>query len=383
MIDFYLFRNALKDLLRTRRLLASAGLVLFPAAVAVVLRIAAHGAFDPASAYNSLEALVVYGFLLVILAVVFGTGVISQEIEQKTIGYLLTRPLPRWRILLAKFAAVIVTVTVTLWLATIALALATYVRSDPGGAALLRSGLIKSPRKLVERLRDGVDPLSLYLRDALSPDSRQMLDDYDPSRRPRRRLVNSLVDDLNRVIKTDRDLGDPSRFAMVTLENETRELMARHPAGSDLARLNRWLLEEAWPDVIPGSRTGAMRLGRDLAILPVGALAYGALFLALATLVNRSLIVGLVFAFGWESWVPLMPGSFRLVSIMTYLRVLAPHPRPEAATLDITQFLSLLPASAISTPTAWWVVTLTSCITLALALLLFSVREYVPRDDLS
>src|SRR5689334_14795575 len=103
MIDLYLFRTALRDLLRPKRLLVAIGMSLMPAALALFWRYGAHDEFDPQMIYNTLAGAVVFGFLLVILAVVFGTGVISQEIEQKTIVYLLTRPVARWRIALMKF----------------------------------------------------------------------------------------------------------------------------------------------------------------------------------------------------------------------------------------------------------------------------------------
>ena len=255
--DLALVRNALKDLVRPKKVAAALVLVAAPALLALAWRAGDRHRFDASVAYNALSAGLVFGFALVILSVVFGTGVISQEIEQKTIVYLLTRPLPRWRILFAKFAAAFLATTVTVWLATIALAVVCF-------------GF------------DGV---------------------------------------------------------------------------------------------------GHSRLGRDMLILPVGALAYSALFLLLATFINRALVVGLVFAFGWESWVPNMPGSFQRISLMTYLRVLAPHPKPEAETLDISQVFSLLNPETISQRVAWEVLACVTAAALLLATIVFTSREYAPRDD--
>jgi hypothetical protein len=126
---------------------------------------------------------------------------------------------------------------------------------------------------------------------------------------------------------------------------------------------------------------GASRLGRDLLILPVGAMAYGGLFLLLATLFNRPLMYGLLFAFGWESWVPNLPGYFSRVSLMSYLRTLAPHPEPGAETVALAQAASTADVSVISTPMAWTALLGFSLIALTLALTAFSTREYVPRDD--
>lgn len=40
-----------------------------------------------------------------LLALLYGTGLLNAEIEGKTFTYLATRPIPKWQILLAKFAA--------------------------------------------------------------------------------------------------------------------------------------------------------------------------------------------------------------------------------------------------------------------------------------
>lgn len=260
MSDLYLFRNALKDLMRFKKIAASVVLIALPVVLALIWRAtttAAH--FQPTVVYNTLSAGLVFGFSLVILSVVFGTGVIAQEIEQKTIVYLLTRPIPRWRIVLVKFVAAVIVTTLTVWIASILLALVVY---GPGGLA--------------------------------------------------------------------------------------------------------------------GSQ-----LGRDLLILPIGALAYTALFLLLATLLNRPLVYGLLFAFGWETWVPNMPGNFQKLSLMAYLRVLAPHPKPEqeTQTVDFSSLLSSFNPETISSSLAWKVLIGVILVALAAALVLFSTREYVPRED--
>jgi len=258
MRDYYLFITALRDLTRPKRLLATALLVAIPLVIAIVWLTGRLGvAFESAIVYNTIEPGIVFGFVLVITSVIFGTGVVSQEIEQKTIVYLLTRPIPRWRLLLVRFAAVMVAVIVPLWFATIAL------------------GLIA----------------------------------YGPSE------------------------------------------IAHSP------------------------------VGRDLLILPVGALAYSGLFLLVATIINRPLMWGLLFAFGWESWVPNLGGSFKYVSIMSYLRTLSDHPETKSQSMDLTNILASLNPVTITTTQAWMVLIPLIAISLSAALLIFSHREYVPRDD--
>src|SRR5205807_8489593 len=170
------------------------------------------------------------GFILVILAVVFGTGVVSQEVEQKTIVYLLTRPVPRWRILAMRFLAAFVAITVTSWIALLLL----------GFVALYPGHIADSPLK------------------------------------------------------------------------------------------------------------------KDLLIIPVGALAYGACFLLLATLINKPLLWGLLYAFGIETWTSYVPG-LQKISLMYYLHVIAPHRQIEKASGDPTEMMNALSPVAVSVPVSWGV----------------------------
>ncbi|HEY3413468.1 MAG TPA: ABC transporter permease [Armatimonadota bacterium] len=255
----YLIKPALKEVSRPGRALIATLLALAPAAIALAWRWSAGPTHFPRElAYNSLESGFVFSFTLVILTVMLATGVISQELEQKTIVYLLTRPVRRISILLSRFAAALLMIVATSWVSTLALALTTY------GLAHLH--------------------------------------------------------------------GSP--------------------------------------------------VGRDLLILPIGALAYGAVFLCLATLIARPLLWGLLFAFGWEWWVPSLPGNFRMASLMAYLRVLAPHATQDGGeATDIFAILSGLVPTKITAALSWEVLLTVIVVAMAGAMVVFSTKEYVPRDD--
>ncbi|HEY3281872.1 MAG TPA: ABC transporter permease [Armatimonadota bacterium] len=257
MVDLILIRATLRELLRPRRLAIAAVLVLLPSLLAAVWRHYGEESLTPELAYNALSTMLVFGFTLPILSVLFGTSAVSQEVEQRTIVYILSRPVARARILLARFLGGLIGITLTLCVAALLLAMTTYGFSD----------------------------------------------------------------------------------------------------------------------------LGSSRLSRDLLILPVGALAYGSLSLLLATAVDRSLVYGLFFVFGWESWVPMLPGKFGEFSVMAHLRVLAPHPQPETATMDIGSLLQAMTPQAISAATAKSALLWTILLALAMAAVVFSVKEYAPRED--
>jgi ABC-2 type transport system permease protein len=253
-----LLRASLVSLTRPKNLVAAFVMLALPVGIGAILRYNMPAAeFRAETVYNLISASMIFGIVLVLLSVVFGTSVITQEIEQKTIVYLLTRPVPRWQVLLAKYAAATIVTTVIAWIGTLLVAGILY---GPGGA------------------------------------------------------LNSHV-------------------------------------------------------------------MRDLAILPIGAAAYGALFLLLAAVLNRPLMYGLLFAFGWESWVPQLPGSFQRLSLIAYLRVLAPHEAPDNSPKGLMGMMASLNPDTISSGTSWAVLLGVIVVGLAGACYLFSTQEYVPRDD--
>src|SRR5687768_1791938 len=60
----------------------------------------------------------------------------------------------------------------------------------------------------------------------------------------------------------------------------------------------------------------------DLGLLAIGLAAYGALFALVGAVLKRPLVVGLIFAFGWEQVAMVMPGYLRRFTIAYYLQAL-------------------------------------------------------------
>jgi ABC-2 type transport system permease protein len=112
----------------------------------------------------------------------------------------------------------------------------------------------------------------------------------------------------------------------------------------------------------------------DLAILAAGLAVYGALFAFIGAWLKRPLLVGLVFAFGWEPLVVAMPGYLKQFTIAHYLQALVPHTMPADGAMTVLQsFFSQAPplASSIGWLTAYLVVFL------ILAMRIVERREYV------
>jgi hypothetical protein len=380
MVDLYLFRLALRDLLRPKRLSIALLLSVLPAGIALLLRLAGPERFDSAVAYNSLASTIVYGFLLVILSLVFCTGVITQEMEQKTIVYLLTRPVARWRIVLIKYLAAVLGISLMLAAATLLLAAATIWTGPAGSTALLMSDDVTDARGFYETVKARGDPISEFIYERLGGRLQAAMADPRYNEEVPQRILDRFVARVSSRLRTAR-LYSRERFGGIPLPPETVRLAESRPTGRSLVRLNRQLLEAAYPDFIRKAEPVQAPIARDLLVLPIGALAYGALFLLLATLLRKPMMVGILFAFGWESWAPNLPGKFQYVSIMTYLRVLAPHPRPPAESTPLLQFLSGANQEVLAETTARLAIGGITLVALLAALVLFSVREFVPRDD--
>lgn len=253
MSDLYLFRITLRDLVRPGKLTAAALLIAVAVIIAALVRANAKpGEFDPGASYNWISSILVFGYIVIILSLVYATGLIGQEIEQKTIPYLLTRPMPRWRILLAKYLAAVVVTTVIVWLADFIVALTLF-----------------GPTKL-----------------------------------------------------------------------------------------------------------GASNLGKDLLILPLGAMAYGALFMFLGAVVRKGLLYGLGYAL-IEPLLSQIPGDWKRISLLTYLHTLAPHLQSD----DISGGTQAALNTDIAGWVAWTVVVSVILVSVAAALVVFSTQEYTPQEE--
>lgn len=100
---------------------------------------------------------------------------------------------------------------------------------------------------LVSKLKNERDPLSRYLRSTLSPSTLELFEKYSPSNQPPGALKRAITGDLN-VLLGGPVLYEQERFAQVSLREETKALLEQNPDGHELIRLNRMLVEDAFPN---------------------------------------------------------------------------------------------------------------------------------------
>ena len=95
----------LRQLIARRTTLLLALLALIPVLIALVFQLS-DPQVDPARwTARTLYVGLIVTAVLPLTALMLGTSVLGDEIEEGTIVYLLTKPMPRWQILLPKLAA--------------------------------------------------------------------------------------------------------------------------------------------------------------------------------------------------------------------------------------------------------------------------------------
>jgi ABC-type transport system involved in multi-copper enzyme maturation permease subunit len=119
---------------------------------------------------------------------------------------------------------------------------------------------------------------------------------------------------------------------------------------------------------------GFIDLLKDLVLLAVGLIAYGALFSWVGAQFKRPLLTGLIFVFGWEQAALAFPGYLKRFTVIYYLQSLVPHAMPS------DNLLGMLQSMLRETPPVSTVIialTLITAVFLYLAIRIVSRREYV------
>ena len=118
----------------------------------------------------------------------------------------------------------------------------------------------------------------------------------------------------------------------------------------------------------------ARLLVRDLGALALGLAVYGAVFALIGAVVRRPLVIGLVFAFGWEPLALVLPGYLRRATIAYYLQALVPHAPPADGPAAMLQSLF---ADTPPVGVALFGLLFALAVSLVLAVRAVSRREYV------
>ena len=76
---------------------------------------------------------------------------------------------------------------------------------------------------------------------------------------------------------------------------------------------------------------------KDLVLLALGLVTYGAVFAFVGAKLKRPLLIGLIFVLGWEQAVLAFPGYMKRFTVMYYLQGLVPHAMPGDGVVSLLQ----------------------------------------------
>lgn len=114
---------------------------------------------------------------------------------------------------------------------------------------LLNPRSISHLENFITRISEADDPLSAFIAQAFSPETKRMIREFGESRQVRYNLRKKLAEDFNSLI-VDRCIYDEALFTHVNLSDGLKRKIDARDDDSDIALLNRLLLEEAYPEEI-------------------------------------------------------------------------------------------------------------------------------------
>jgi hypothetical protein len=117
--------------------------------------------------------------------------------------------------------------------------------ADPPYATTISSADITDVASLVQKLSNKSDPVSSYVAVHLDDAGTSAVSNFDPADDPKP-VRSALAKSLSKIISGD-GIYDPTRFQGVQIRPDAADLLQQNPTGLALARLNRMLLEDAYP----------------------------------------------------------------------------------------------------------------------------------------
>lgn len=122
-------------------------------------------------------------------------------------------------------------------------------------------------------------------------------------------------------------------------------------------------------------------LTRDLLVLCAGSVTYVSLFGLLSVLSKRPWLIAAIFGFFWETWVTYVPGDFRRLSVMTYLKQLSPHADVGRQENPLEALSEAFQTTPIDPLTCWNTLAVLAILSLAISIAVFSMAEFLPAEE--
>ena len=136
------FRLSIRQITGVRRLLIVLLLVSLPVVLTLVIRLtSSEGDGDTADYVNGVVNALIVGVVLPIVMISFSTSVFGNDLEDRTLSFIMLTPAARWKIALSKLAAPILVGT-PLVVASAAATIYIGLDSDVSSAVAVCAGLV-------------------------------------------------------------------------------------------------------------------------------------------------------------------------------------------------------------------------------------------------
>ncbi len=143
-----------------------------------------------------------------------------------------------------------------------------WIQSENSATSLSRSD-VRDPEAFAQKLTQGTDAVSAFLRERLPDAVKADLAAYSASNANANAVMSAAAKAVTQKLEGP-SIYDEARFRGVALRPETQLLLERHPHGLELARLNKLLLEDAYPAELAKSVTSGW-IVKDGAMASTGA----------------------------------------------------------------------------------------------------------------
>ncbi|MFT7677167.1 MAG: hypothetical protein ACI8QC_001144 [Planctomycetota bacterium] len=261
--------------LRSKRFLICLLVAMAPPLIAL----AAGARNDAENIATALSFFLILQVVAPIIGLVLGSAVITEEIEDRTISFVFTRPVPRASLFLGRYAATVLLVMLTLIPCSVALVLATTTAREGDQTARIERVLEVQKRSLGDTIK---------YKEKRNLQGRRTANWRNEDGRWRRKDISGVG--VGEVL----DLG----------ENEDGKL--QRVVGKGYLPINRelpagFLLRLIFSACLSGAFYGLVTAG-------------------IGTLLKRPMIYGLGYAFAMEMVLANIPGSAQSFSVQYYLR---------------------------------------------------------------
>ena len=120
-----------------------------------------------------------------------------------------------------------------------------WIQAPPAPLTFSASDIADLP-ELARKLMEQPDAISAFLGEQLDAPAKTSLSTFAPTDASIKEFTAALLKNLNRIVG-GASIYEAARFQKIRLRPTTEALRKKNPSGQDLARLNRVLLEDAFP----------------------------------------------------------------------------------------------------------------------------------------